>query len=106
MSGCATQMQVSLPLHEGGLSVSRLIPQESVSAYVSGYESGWRATLRVFAEDIDHARTFQEDVASGDPYFLTGWFSGRDDGEVLVARLIGRIGKVAAKDRLEKATAK
>jgi hypothetical protein len=103
LAGCATQVSVSLPLHKEKIPVPRTVGHQYAATYVEGYEAGWLSTLRIFAENIDHKRTFSEDVSIGDPNYLSGWFAARDEAEAFVQRLISDLGRDRARAKLAEA---
>lgn len=106
VTGCASTATVTLPLHGEKIVVPRSIERRFAPTYASGYDAAWRAYLKVYVENIDHKREFREDLASGDPNYLDGWFAGRDDFEALVRRLVAASGKEAAKATLAEALRK
>ncbi len=73
------------------------------ATYVSGYRNAWMTYLKVYAQAIDHQSDYLEDVASGDPVYIDGWFAGRRDFEALVGDLISRRGRVTAQRELSAA---
>ena len=106
LSGCATSATVTLPLHPEKIDVPHSVGREFVRAYVVGYESGWKATLQVFADDIDHKWTLMESIAHGDPNYLDGWSAAREDAEAMIRQLVTKMGKDDAQAKLREAVRK
>jgi hypothetical protein len=94
------QGRIAVPRHLDLYGKRMKVDQET---YVSGYKNAWMAYLEVYAQDIDHQTGFLEDVASGDPVYIDGWFAGRRDFETLVRDLISRLGRGTAQLELSAA---
>jgi hypothetical protein len=103
LAGCATHVSQALPLREGDIVVPHYSFASGPTNYVYGFRDGWIATLRVFAEDIDHQWTLLEVSASGEPSYLDGYFDARREAEVLAQRLAKSLGKKAAQEKLRDA---
>ncbi len=99
--GCSSITTVSLPLNQEKIEIPSSVGRKYAETYLSGYENSWIAYLKVYAKDIDHEREFMEDIATGDPNYLEGWYTARDDFEELVRELIVEIGKESTIKKLE-----
>ena len=99
LAACVTTAPESLPLHPSAIA----IPPGCSATYVFGYRTGWVAEITMFAHDIDHKRTFVEDVGTGDGMYLEGYFQGATDAEAFVRQLILASGKTTARNKLVEA---
>ncbi|MDQ8203964.1 hypothetical protein [Pelagicoccus sp. SDUM812003] len=101
-AGCSNMTSTHLPLRNSAIAVPTSIQKQYHETYIRGYEQSWIAYLKTYAEDVDHETQFMEDVASGDPNYLDGWFSGREDFEKTLEEMIRIHGKEETQEILKK----
>jgi hypothetical protein len=108
LAGCAAQGSgIPLPLRESEIIISpsalALGDPVNEDEYKTGFIDGWYATSWAFADDIKHRHDFQEDIGGADSSYWGGWRAARNEVEVLVRHLAGKIGERNAQEKLRAA---
>ena len=82
ISGCATQVSVSLPLRKNEIIVPHSISAAAKTSYVDGFRDGWNETLRIYATDIDHELNLLDYAGKGEyPPHRKGWVDAHVEAE-------------------------